>query len=99
MDKSVLDNIVSILIEKSIEFKFDYYFFKGTSILRGILIYNSGESGIKDILGTANSKFFKFKKTLTWYLGDRKEIIVLKLKDETEISIPELEKYQVNNNV
>lgn len=99
MDKSVLDNIVSQLTENSIEFKFDYYFFKGVSILRGILIYNSGESGIKDILGAANSKFFKFKKTLTWYLGDRKEILVLKLKDEIETSIPELENYQVNNTI
>jgi hypothetical protein len=99
MDKSVLDNIVAKFNEHSIEFNFDYYFFKGISFLRGIMIYNADESKTKNILGAEYSKYFKFKKTLSWYLGDRKDILLLKLKDETEISIADLEKFQVNNGV
>lgn len=99
MDKHVLDAIISKFKENSIEFNFDYYFSKGISILRGILIYNSDESGTKDVLGSEYSKYFKFKKTLSWYLGDRKKIILLSLKDEIEISIPDIEKFQINNGV
>jgi accessory gene regulator protein AgrB len=99
MDKSVLKNIVTKFNEHSIEFNFDYYFSKGISILRGIFVYNADKSKTKDVLGSEYSKYFKFKKTLTWYLGDRKEIILLKLKDEIEISISDFEKFQVNNGV
>jgi hypothetical protein len=63
------------------------------------MIYNADESKTKNILGAEYSKYFKFKKTLSWYLGDRKDILLLKLKDETEISIADLEKFQVNNGV
>jgi hypothetical protein len=99
MDKSSLDKIVNIFNEKSVEFKFDYYIFKGIICLRGFFIYNKNESGIKTLLDSSVIKEFRFKKTLSWYLGDRKEILYLQFKNGFETTIPELESYQVNNEV
>jgi hypothetical protein len=99
MDKSTLDKIVNTFKEKSIEFKFDYFIFRGKICLRGIFIYNKDEKNIKSILESSLTKLFKFKKTLSWYLGDRKEILLLMLKDDMETTIPELEGYQVNNEI
>ncbi|RPI13250.1 MAG: hypothetical protein EHM58_18860 [Ignavibacteriae bacterium] len=97
MDKPTLDKIVKTLKEKSIEFNFDYHINKGIIILRGLFINNKNGNDIKSLFDSYINKEFKFKKTLSWYLGDRKETLLLQLKKEMETSIPEIESYQVSN--
>lgn len=97
MDKSILDKIVNTFKEKSIDFKFDYYILKGVICLKGFFIYNKNASDVKSLIDSSIIKEFKLIKTLSWYLGDRKEILLLKIKKSFEISIPELESYQINN--
>ena len=98
MDKDQLIKIISDLQNKSVTFKLDTYINAGNSYIRGILLnYNSDVQKVKSIIDRELLKGFKIKKTKLWYLGDEKKAILLKLKKETEIDIPDLEKLGINN--
>lgn len=101
MDKNLLDKIVDALNKNSIDFKFDSYIHEGKSILRGFFIYSHsralGTNSIKKALDNHILKNIKILKTYNWYLGEREKVILLKLKKELELEIPELEKYPVSN--
>jgi len=98
MNKEILDKIISILKEKSFEIKFECHIFAGKSHIRGIYVYDTiDKNAVKLLFDKDILKHFKIEKTLTWYLGERKKIILLQFKDEIAIEIPELESYTVNN--
>ncbi|MFI5144560.1 MAG: hypothetical protein ACHQJ4_03110 [Ignavibacteria bacterium] len=90
--------LIETLKSNSFEIKFECHIFQGKSHVRGIYIYNSkNKDSVKSVLDKEALKEIKFGKTLTWYLGDRKEIILLKFSKEIEIEIPELEQLKVSN--
>jgi len=98
MNKETLDKIVKILKEKSFDIKFECHLFAGKSHIRGIYIYNSNDkSSIKSLFDKLTSKNIKVQTTMSWYLGERKEIVLIKFNDEMVIEIPEMEKYMVSN--
>ncbi len=98
MDKEFVDKIVEVFIKNSVDFKFDTYINEGKSYLRAIFIYNhQSPDNIKKLLDGRILKNFKIEKTYNWYLGEKQSALLLKLKEELELEIPELEKYPVNN--
>ena len=98
MTQEQLSKAVTALQNISISFKIDYFFFQARCLVRAIVLDNPDElSKVKSILDSDILKNFKFKKSKEWYLGDEKEVIYMQLKDNIEISIEQLEKYQVNN--
>ncbi len=98
MDKDLVDKIVDVFNKNSVDFKFDTYINEGKSYLRGIFIYNHrSPDSIKKLLDDQTVKNFKVKKTYNWYHGEKQKSLLLKLKKELELEIPELEKYPVSN--
>ena len=98
MDKETFEKIINKLKEKSFDIKFECHIFAAKSHLRGIYIYNTNDkNSIKSLFNNDILKLFKIKKTLTWYLGERKEIILIEFKKEYEVEIQVLENYKVNN--
>ena len=98
MNKEQLTKTIVALQNISIDFKVDYYFFTAKCIIRGFIINNPDDlSKVKSILDSSILKNFKIKKSKEWYLGDRKEVVYLQLKEKIEISISEYETFQVNN--
>ena len=98
MNKEQLTKTIVALQNISIDFKIDYYFFTAKCLIRGIIINNPDDlSKVKSILDSSVMKHFKVKKSKEWYLGDRKEVVYLQLKEKIEISINEYETFQVNN--
>jgi hypothetical protein len=98
MTKEQLTKTINALRNISVEFKIDYVFFEGKCFVRGIMIHNSDDIGkVKNIIDNDILKRFKFKKSKQWYLGDEMKATYMQLKDKIEITIPELEEYQVNN--
>src|SRR5690349_2840711 len=98
MTHEQLSKAITALQNISIDFKIDYYFFQAKCFIRAIVLHNPDDvSKVKSILDSAILKNFKFTKSKEWYLGDPKEVVYMKLKDEIEITIEQLEKYQVNN--
>lgn len=82
----------------SFEIKFECHIFQGKSHVRGIYIYNAkNKDSVKSVLDKEALKEIKFDKTLTWYLGERKKVLLLKFSKEFELEIPELEQLKVNN--
>ena len=74
--------------------------FAGKYNIRGIYIYNTiNKKSIRALFDFEILKNVRLDKTLTWYLGDRKEIILLRFKNAIDVEIPELEKYKINNYV
>jgi len=93
-----LTKAINALKNISIDFKIEYYIFSAKCYVRGLVLNNPDDvSKVKSILDADILKNFKFKKSKEWYLGDAKEVIYMQLKDKIEISISELEEYQVNN--
>jgi hypothetical protein len=98
MNKEILDKIIKTLKEKAFEIKFECHIFAGKSHIRGIYIYNiNDKKSIKSLFDKELLKFFKIEISKTWYLGERKDIILLKFKNEIEIAIPEIENYKISN--
>jgi len=98
MTKEIFDNIINTLREKLFEIKFECHIFAGKSHIRGIYVYNAKDkNSVKSLFNRNLLKYFKIENTMTWYLGERKEILLLNFKDEFEIEIPELESYKVIN--
>ncbi|MCI0449080.1 MAG: hypothetical protein L0Y79_04740 [Chlorobi bacterium] len=98
MTKEQLTKTINALRNISVEFKIDYVFFEGKCLIRGFVIHNSNYiEKVKNILDNNILKKFKFKKSKEWYLGDEKEAVYMQLKCEIEMTITELEQYQINN--
>lgn len=98
MSKEILEKIINILKEKSYDIKFECHIFAGKSHIRGIYIYNENNKNlIKSSFDKETLRYFNIKQTMTWYLGERKEILLLEFKNELEIEIPEMESLHVNN--
>lgn len=98
MTKEQLSKAVKALQNISIDFKIDYFFFTGKCIVRAVVLNNPDDlSKVKSIVDSDIMKNFKVKKSKEWYLGDRKDVIYLQLKDKIEISIEEYEDFHVNN--
>jgi hypothetical protein len=97
MTKEQFTKAINALRNISVNFKIDYVIFAGKCYMRGIIISDEDVEKTKNILDKNILKNFKFKKSKQWYLGDEKEAIYMQLKDKIEISIPELEEYQVSN--
>jgi hypothetical protein len=98
MNIESFEKIIKSLKSNSFEIKFECHIFQGKSHIRGIYIYNAkNKNSVKSILDKEALKQIKFEKTLTWYLGERKEILLLRFTKEAEIEIPELERYNVSN--
>ncbi len=98
MNNEIVDKLVDAFSKNSTNFKFDSYIHKGKTILRGIFIYDhQSADSIKKVLDSHILKNIKFLKTYNWYLGERQKVLLLKLKKEVELEIPEIEKYPVNN--
>jgi hypothetical protein len=93
-----LTKAITALQNISVDFKIDYFFFGGKCFVRGFIIVNPDEViKVKSILDADILKNFKFKKSKEWYLGESKEVIYMQLKDKIELSIEQLENYQVSN--
>ena len=93
-----LSKAINALKNISIDFKIDYYMFMGKCFVRALVLINPDDlSKVKSILDGDILKNFKFKKSKEWYLGDAKEVVYMQIKNKIEISIEELESYQVNN--
>jgi hypothetical protein len=97
MTKEDFLKIVQSFKEKSIDIKLDTYINMGKCYLRGIIINNKPGNEIKNEIGNGLLKDFKIKKTYLWYLGEKKKAILLKLKDELIMEIPEVERLEINN--
>lgn len=98
MTQEQLSKAIMAMQNISIDFKIDYFFFSGKCFVRAIVLHNPDDvSKVKSILDKDALKSFKFKKSKEWYLGDAVEVVYMQLKDNIEISIEQLEKYQVNN--
>jgi len=98
MTHEQLSKAITALQNISVDFKIDYFFFSAKCFVRAIVLHNPDEvSKVKSILDRDILKNFKFKKSKEWYLGDEKEVVYMQLKDNIEIRIEQLEKYQVNN--
>lgn len=98
MTTEQLSKAITALQNISIDFKIDYFFFQAKCFVRAIVLNNPDEvSKVKSILDAGILKNFKFKKSKEWYLGEAKEVIYMQLKDKIEISIEQMEKFQVNN--
>ncbi|MCX7877776.1 MAG: hypothetical protein N2510_03945 [Ignavibacteria bacterium] len=98
MTKEQFRKAVKALQNISINFKIDYYFFSAKSFIRGIIINEPDDlSRVKSIIEPETMRNFKVKKSKAWYLGERKDVIYLQLRDELEMDISELEEMQVNN--
>ena len=98
MNIETFKKIVETLKSNSFEIKFECHIFQGKSHVRGIYIYNAkSRDSAKSVLDKEALKEIKFEKTLTWYLGERKEVMLLKFSKEIEIEIPELEQLKVTN--
>jgi hypothetical protein len=98
MTKEQLSKAITALQNISIDFKIDYYIFTSECYIRALILNNPDDlSKVKSILDRDILKGFRFKKSKEWYLGDRKDVIYMELKDKIELGIPELESYQVNN--
>lgn len=100
MTKELFDKIINTLKNNSFEIKFECNIFSGKTQIRGIYIYNtSNKNSIKKLFDKEILKNVNIQNTLTWYLGERKKIILLKFNEEIELDIPEVEKYNIINSV
>lgn len=98
MNNETVAKLVEAFNKNSIDFKFDSYIHGGKCILRGFFVYNhQSVDSIKKVLDGQILKNIKFMKTYNWYLGERGKVLLLKLKKEIKLEIPEIEKYPVNN--
>jgi hypothetical protein len=98
MNKDILLKSLKALQNISVDFKIDYHFFQGKSFIRGIILNDPDQfDKVKSLLGRDVIKNFSVTKSNAWYLGTRRKVIYLKLKNNIELEIPELETLQVNN--
>src|SRR5690348_65939 len=98
MTKELLTKAVNALKNISVDFQLDTVITAGKGFVRGLILNNPDDvSNVKSILDSEILKNFKFKKSKAWYLGDRKDVIRMELKDNIELEIPEIEEYQVSN--
>jgi len=98
MDKVSLAKAVNALKNISIDFRLESYIFSGEVLIRGFVLNNPDDvPKVKSILDNDILKEFKFKKSKAWYLGDEKPVILMQLKNEIKISIPEIEKFDISN--
>jgi hypothetical protein len=98
MTKELIDKIVTVFEEKKIHFKLDTHINHDKSYLRGIIVYNPIDKGrIYEAIGKDNLKEFKIMKTYLWYLGEKKKAILLKLKEELILEIPDVESYEISS--
>ncbi len=98
MNKELLTKAVNALKNISIDFQLDTIITSGKGFVRGIVLNNPDDvSNVKSILDSEILKNFRFKKSKSWYLGDRKEMVLMQLKEPMELNINEIEEYQVSN--
>lgn len=98
MTKEQLTKAITALQNISIDFKIDSHIFTTKCYVRALVLTNPDDlSKVKSILDRDILKNLRFKKSKEWYLGDRKDVIYMELKDEIELGISELQAYQVNN--
>jgi hypothetical protein len=98
MDKETLSKLLKTLSENSIKFKLDTYINKGKGVLRGIFIYKPEDvDNLKNVIEKNILDSYKFKKSYSWYLGERRKTLVLRPRKEIELEIPEIEQFEVNN--
>ena len=98
MTKELFDKIINTLKSKSFDIKFECNIFAGKTQIRGIYIYNTEDkNSIKKLFDKEILKNIDIQNTLTWYLGERKKIVLLIFKKEIELDIPEVEKLNIIN--
>lgn len=97
MTKEEFLKIVQSFKEKSVNFKLDTHINFGKCYLRGIIVNDKPKSEIKNAIENGVLKDFKIEKTYLWYLGEKKKAILLKLKNELIMEIPEMEKLNINH--
>jgi len=98
MNKENFDKLIKALKAKSYNIKFECHIFAGKLHIRGIYIYNTdNKNTIKSLIDKEILKYIKLQNTLSWYLGERKEIILLQFKEEITLEIPEAESYGISN--
>jgi len=98
MTKELFDKIINTLKNKSFDIKFECNIFAGKIQIRGIYIYNAeNKNSIKKLFDKEILKNINIQNTLSWYLGDRKKIVLLQFKKEIDLDISEVEKYNIIN--
>jgi hypothetical protein len=98
MEKGLFTKAINALKNISIDFRLDTIVFAGEGIVRGIILSNPDDvPKVKSILDSEILKGFKFKKSRSWYLGDKKDTILMQLKNKMNLTIPEIELLQVSN--
>jgi len=98
MTTELLSKAVHALKNISINFRIDYFMDKGSCIVRGIFLNDPDDvSKVKSLLDSEILKSIRFNKSKSWYLGDEKDVIYMQLKKKINMSIEELEGYQVSN--
>lgn len=96
MTKEILDKIIKSLGDKKIKFALDTHI-HDKSCVRGIFIYNKNGRSVKEMIGSENMKDMKIRKTYIWYLGEKKKALLLELKDELVLEIPEADSYGLSS--
>src|SRR5438105_9671543 len=98
MNKEKLLKALNILKEKGFQYSLEAYILDGKYFIREVLINNSEDKNkVSKLFDREFSKEFSVKDSLTWYLGDRRKIVLLMLKKEIETSIPEFEALQTDS--
>src|ERR1051326_7326205 len=98
MSKEKLLKVLNVLKEKGYQYSLEAYIFDGKYFIREVFINNcEDKSKIANLLNKEFSKDFNVKDGLTWYLGDRRKIVLLKLKKEIESTIAEFEALQTDS--
>lgn len=98
MTKEQFSKAINALKNITIDFKLDYFMNQNDCTVRGIFINNPSDiTKVKSILDGEIIKSFKITNSKSWYLGDEKDVVLMKLKNKIKISIEELENFHVNN--
>ena len=96
MTKDTLDKVIKSLEDKNIKFVLDTHI-HDKSCVRGIFISDTDRRSIKQTIGSGIMKDIKIKKTYLWNLGEKKKALLLELKDELVLEIPEADSYGLSS--
>src|SRR5437867_2526598 len=98
MDKGFLKKVVEILKQNSYRYSLEGFINDGRYYVREIFIYNCEDADrIKKLFEHDTLKQLKVGKSYSWYLGDRRKAILIKLKAKVELSIAQFESMQTSN--